>query len=721
MVIMKKVIIILSFLIAGLAFWGFSFTEVTQNEERLLLTLMTKVLNENHYLKPALNDDFSKKVYDLYLKRLDYNKMYFLKKDMEELSKYKFSIDDEIKKGELNFYLESNKLYNKRFAEVEKYVDELLDGKFDFQVKETYESDPDKREYASTPKELKEIWRKYIKYTVINSYLGKLENQEKAIEKGADSTGAAFEIKSDEELLESSIASVKKNMKTRFERRSEIDEEDNFSIYLNSISGAYDPHTQYFPPQEKENFDMRMTGRLEGIGAVLQEADGYIKINSIVTGSACWKQGDLEAGDLILKVAQGAEEPVDIADAPMKEVLKLIRGPKGTEVRLTVQKKDGHITVIPIIRDVVIREETYAKSAIIEDETSNRRIGYLYLPTFYSKFGQREGRNSSEDVDAELEKLVKAGVDGIVFDLRNNGGGSLLDAVEMAGLFIKDGPIVQVRNEGQKPYIKADYNSGVSYDGPLILMTNTFSASASEILAAALQDYERAYVIGSPSTYGKGTVQTFMDLNPYIKPEMNLTEPFGSLKLTVQQFYRVTGSSTQFKGVTPHILLPDLYNIEEVGERSMENAVPWDSVSMLPFKKWSSELVDLRSIEEKSITRRNDDAYFALINEYSKVLATEIDQSVISLLYDDIKKKRLERKLAGEKLKDAEVVNDALKIKSIQEVMIEGDTLAAERIKDWEKQISKDHYLHETVRIMNDIIEEISVAAVPEIKKTEAK
>lgn len=721
MIIMKKVIIILSFLIAGLAFWGFSFTDVSQNEERLLLSLISKVLNESHYLKPAMDDDFSKKVYDLYLKRLDYNKMYFLNKDIEELTKFRLLIDDEIKKGELNFYQEANKLYSKRFIEVEKYVDELLAGKFDFQIKETYESDPDKREYASSPKELKEIWRKYIKYTVINSYLGKLENQEKAIEKGADSTGAAFEIKTDEELLESAISSVKKNMKTRFERRNEIDEEDNFSIYLNSIAGAYDPHTQYFPPQEKENFDMRMTGRLEGIGAVLQEADGYIKINSIVTGSACWKQGELEAGDLILKVAQGSEEPVDIVDAPMKEVLKLIRGPKGTEVRLTVQKKDGHITVIPIIRDVVIREETYAKSAIIEDESSSRRIGYLYLPTFYSKFGQREGRNSSDDVDAELEKLVKAGVDGIVFDLRNNGGGSLMDAVEMAGLFIKDGPIVQVRNNGQKPYIKADYNSGVSYDGPLILMTNTFSASASEILAAALQDYGRAYVIGSPSTYGKGTVQTFMDLNPYIKPEMNLSVPFGSLKLTVQQFYRVTGSSTQFKGVKPQILLPDLYDIEEVGERSMENAVPWDSVSMLPFNKWDSKVVDLRSIEEKSIARRNDDAYFALINEYGKVLAAENDQSIISLLYDDIKKKRLERKLAGERLKEAEVVNDALKIKSIQEITIEGDTLAAERIKDWEKQISKDHYLHETVRIMNDIIEEISVASVPDIKNTEAK
>lgn len=708
---MKRILIILSLVLAGIGFWGFSFTEVTQDDERLLMTVMTKVLNENHYAKLELDDKFSERVFDLYLKRMDYNKMYFLKKDIKGFEGYRHRLDEDLIKADLSFYKEVTKVFDKRLDDVEDYVNELLDKRFDFDVKESYEADPDKREYADSEKELKELWRKYLKYSVLNSYLGKLENQEKAIENGADSTGSEFEVKTEEELLDASFDAVKKNMKRRFDRRGEVDEEDNFALFLNSISGAYDPHTQYFPPQEKENFDMRMTGRLEGIGAVLQEDEGYIKINSIVTGSACWRQGDLEVGDLILKVAQGPEEPVDIVDAPMKEVLKLIRGPKGTEVRLTVQKKDGRITIIPIVRDVVIREETYAKSAVIEDKETSRKYGYLYLPGFYSKFGQREGRSSSDDVDKELEKLVAQGVEGIVFDLRNNGGGSLPDAVEMAGLFIKDGPIVQVRASGQRPYVKADYNSSISYDGPLIIMTNTFSASASEILSAALKDYGRAYIVGSPSTYGKGTVQTFMDLNRFVRPGVKVSEPFGSLKFTVQQFYRINGASTQFNGVKPHIELPDLYDINEVGERSLDYAVQWDSVATLPYTKWNSTPVDLRSIRQNSETRRSSNEYFQLIEESKNEIMADNENSAISLYYDDVKLKRDERKASSEALKSARLVNEDLSIRSLQQIKIEGDTIATERIKNWEKQISKDAYLHETLDIMDDIIEQISLAA----------
>lgn len=391
---MKKILIILFFIVTGVGFWGFSLTETTPEDERLLMTVMGKVLNENHYNRLELNNEFSERVFKLYLKRMDYNKMYFLQKDIEGFDSYKSKLDEDLLKADLAFYRDVNKVFDKRFNEAEKYVVELLAGEFDFNDQETYESDPKKRSPAKSAKELKEMWRKYLKYTVLNSYLGKLENQEKAISKGADSSDT-YKVKTEEELLEAAFKAVRKNMETRFKRRKEVDEEDNFAIYLNSIAGAYDPHTQYFPPQEKENFDMRMTGRLEGIGAVLQEADGYIKINSIVTGSACWRQGELEVGDLILKVAQGEAEAEDIVDAPMKEVLKLIRGPKGTEVRLTVQKKDGEIRVIPIVRDIVVREETYAKSAIIEDKENSRKYGYLYLPSFYSKFGQREGRSSS--------------------------------------------------------------------------------------------------------------------------------------------------------------------------------------------------------------------------------------------------------------------------------------------------------------------------------------
>ncbi len=711
---MNKKLLFIAIILAGIGIWGFSFTDTSAEDERLLMSLMSKVLSENHYARLEMNDEFSHRVYDLYVDRMDYNRMYFLKKDIEKFEESRDDLDDQIKKADLSFYREVSKAYGKRLDEAEKYVNDILEEDFDFTIDENYETDAEKRGYAEDSKELKEVWRKYLKYTVLNSYLGKLEKQEKAIAKGADSTGSEYEVKTEEELLQSAQDGVKKNMKTRFERRKEVDEEDNFAIYLNAIASAHDPHTSYFPPQEKENFDMRMTGRLEGIGAVLQESDGYIKINSIVTGSACWRQGDLEVGDLILKVAQADGEPEDIVDAPMKEVLKLIRGPKGTEVRLTVQKKDGSIMVIPIVRDVVVREETYAKSAVVIDEENGKKFGYLYLPSFYSKFGQREGRSSAEDVDAELEKLIEEGVEGIVFDLRGNGGGSLPDAVEMAGLFIKEGPIVQVRNPGQRPYVKADYNSSVTYDGPLVIMTSSFSASASEIVAAALKDYGRAYVVGSPSTYGKGTVQTFMDLNRFVKPGVKLDEPFGSLKFTMQQFYRVNGSSTQFKGVSPHIELPDLYDIDEVGERSMDYAIEWDSVASLSYGKWNGLIADLSKIEESSVARRNDDSYFRVIEENIQMLNDEKDLTNISLLYENVKMKREERQEANEKLKESRIPREDLMVESLQEIKIEGDTIAEERIKTWEKQITKDHYLHETLHILNDIIEHDKLAQAPE-------
>lgn len=711
---MKKLTIVILLVIAGSAIWGFSLNEPTPDDEKLLLTLVENVLKQNHYSKLRIDDSFSERVFDLYIKRMDYNKMYFTEKDVKDFEEYRHKLDEAILKPDLEFYHLVTETFAKRLKETESISEKLLNKDFDFEQSETYETDPDKRTYAKNDKDLEEIWRKYLKYNVLNSYLGKLENQEKAIEKGSDSTGAVIEIKTEEELMEAAVESTKKNMKTRFKRRSEVDEEDNFAFYINALSGAYDPHTQYFPPQEKENFDMRMTGRLEGIGAVLQEADGYIKINSIVTGSACWRQGDLEVGDLILKVAQGNGEPEDIVDAAMKEVLKLIRGPKGTEVQLTVQKKDGQITVIPIIRDVVIREETYAKSAVIEDSKTNRKYGYLYLPGFYARFGERDGRSSAEDVEAELEKLKLEKVEGIVLDLRNNGGGSLNDAVEMAGLFIKDGPIVQVKTTGQRSQVKSDYNSNITYEGPLIIMINSFSASASEIVSAALKDYGRAYIVGSPSSYGKGTVQTFADLNRYIKPGIQLENPFGSLKFTIQQFYRINGSSTQYKGVKPDVQFPEVYDIKEIGESSLDYSIPWDSIPSVGFAPWKGLRADISNLRSGSENRIREEETFRKLNERIKWMNAERNETEISLFYDDVRRKRDERKEMTKEFDEIKTVNEDLLIKSLQEIAVLGDTVAETRIANWEKQISKDFYLHETLDIMHDIISQMNVPTIAE-------
>lgn len=703
---MKRILMVFTAAILAVSIWGFSTapTNTTAQDEQILISIMSKVLKDMHFNKIKIDDEMSEKWFDLYIKRLDYNKMYFMEGDIKKLSAHRHSLDDALMAVDLTHYKEIKELMDKRLEESEVIFESVLEQPFDFTKDEVYEVDVDKRTYPKSKAEQKEAWRRYLKFSTLNSYLNRIEKQEKALAKGADSVGSDFEVKTMVQIEEEARKQVLKNMKQRLERRMEVDDEDNFAIYLNALANVYGPHTQYFPPQEKENFDMRMTGRLEGIGAVLQEADGYIKINSIVTGSACWRQGDLEVGDLIIKVAQGEEEPVDIVDAPMKEVLKLIRGPKGTEVRLTVQKDDGEIMIIPIVRDVVVREETYAKSAVITDEVTGKKFGYLFLPSFYSKFGQQQGRKSSEDVEMELEKLMENGVEGIVFDLRSNGGGSLPDAVEMAGLFIKEGPIVQVKATGRPARSKTDYNSNVTYDGPLVVMINGYSASASEIVSGALKDYNRAVIVGSPTTYGKGTVQTFMDLNQYVNPSVSLSNPFGSLKFTVQQFYRVNGSSTQFKGVPSDIILPDMYDFSESNESSLDHALPWDSVQKVSYTPWNGDPINMEYLRSSSAQRVAGNNAFRAIVERMEWVSHENETTTASLNYDKALAKREERKAVNKKVDDIDLVDPTLKIRSLQEVKIADDTIAQTRIEKWEEQISEDLYLQEGLNILNDMV-----------------
>ena len=447
-----------------------------------------------------------------------------------------------------------------------------------------------------------------------------------------------------------------------------------------------------------------MSGRLEGIGATLQEKDGYIKVSQIVPGSASWKQGELEAGDVILKVGQGDLEAVDIVDMPLDDAVMLIRGPKGTEVRLTVEKIDGSNTVIPIIRDIVILEETYAKSLLLENEKGGEKIGYIKLPKFYADFNGTGGRSCADDVEKEVAKLKAEGAKGLVIDLRNNGGGSLHDVVQMAGLFIEMGPIVQIKGREGAPYIMSDLDPRVQFDGPMVILVNSLSASASEILAAAMQDYGRAVIMGSASTYGKGTVQRFIELDAFLPESMKNLSPLGSMKLTIQKFYRVDGGATQLKGVIPDIVLPDNYMYIEIGEKELDHAMVWSEIQPVEYKK-TKAISNMPELILKSKQRVAKDSIFSSINEKAKYFKESRDATVYNLDYKTFKAKREKEKAENKKYNDIMKPIEGFNISnvSLDTVGFSADTSKVARNVEFLKSVKKDSYIYEAVNVISDM------------------
>lgn len=704
---MKKgyIVVALIPIILG-ALWGYSKSHQKhklEKDEVLISQIISDILENGHYSPKKLDDEVSAAAFDKYLEFLDFNKQLLLSSDIQELSKYRLRIDDELKNAELEFYFKAVEVLYKRLDEVEGFYEELFEEPFDLSGKETMETDPEKRGFFKNEDERLEYWKKYAKYLTMNRLANKIEKQNNE-RKAAEKKGEEFEEKSIETLEENARKQAMKNIATRFKRRREIDDEDQFAYFINSVSAAFGPHSQYFPPQEKENFDMRMTGRLEGIGAQLSQENEYIKVVSIVPGSASWRQGDLKENDLIIKVAQGDEEPVDIVSATMKDAISLIRGPKGTEVRLTVQKPNGDIQEISIIRDIVVQEETYAKSALITDKKEKEKIGYIYLPTFYSTFGSAEGRRSARDIRFEVNRLKDESVSGIILDLRSNGGGSLQEAVDMAGHFFEKGPVVQVKDEGRAPRVYSDRNSNVAYNGPLIVMVNNFSASASEILAAALKDYDRAVVVGN-TTFGKGTVQTMLDLNRYLSEGDNPSRSLGSYKLTIQQFYRVNGASTQLKGVRPDIMLPNPYGYMETGIKAYDNALPWDSIKPANYTAWNGDNLKLKKLTQKSKERVKASPVFREVVTRNEKYKAEREMTVVSLNLDEELAERAENKSDNKAFEEMFEKNEHITFKSLQVFKPEEeDDVKAEKRERWEKQLSKDYELGETINIMKDMI-----------------
>lgn len=720
----NKILIPLLILGALAAFFSFKYSggnDETEQKEAVIVKTVMKAIREGHYSPREINDTFSSRVYHKLLDELDPEKKLLSQNDINELKNYEFKIDDEINNGTLEFYHLLNDKLSTGVDRADTFCKEILKTPFSFKADETLQLNGDKLDYAKNDDELKDRWRMYLKYRVLAKYVDlKKERDDKKDDK-AKTTKKTEKKKTDAELEADAREAIGKSMDRYFKRQSKLNEDNRFSIYVNAITNTEDPHTDYFPPADKARFDELMSGSFYGIGAQLRQDDDKIKVVEILPGTPCWKQGELKAGDEILKVAQGDSTPVDVQGYDIDDAVKIIRGPKGSEVRLTVKHMDGVIKVIPIVRGEVQKEETFAKSAIIH--SNNGPIGYIYLPEFYSDFNKISGRRCAEDVALEVQKLKAAHVNGIILDLRYNGGGSLSDVVDMAGLFIDQGPIVQVKNSGTAAMTLRDANKGVFYDGPLAIMVNEGSASASEIMAAAMQDYKRAVIVGAP-TYGKGTVQKIVSLDDFADPLTrakfnDATEEtadnkkdnyrlsfsgLGSLKMTIQKFYRINGGSTQLKGVTPDIILPSAYDDIDMGERRDKAALKWDEIAPASYKVYPYSL-NIGELAAASKDRITDNPTFALIQKNAARLKKLQDDNVVSLSEAGYKKEMEEASSISKEIEAAEKKTTPYAISNPKEDMdrINLDSTNIRKNEDWIKNLKKDIYLNETVNIVNDI------------------
>lgn len=695
----KRFIAIALLLSAGVIFSAYKAnTEDTKNE--LLIQLIVQSLNANHYDPYEVNDDFSERVYSLYLERLDYNKRFLTQADVKQLDSYQRSIDDQVLASNYEFFDLSADLFEMRMEKVKSYYKEILLQPFDFTVDEEINLDNEELEWAKNEAELRERWRKLLKYQVLSRIVTKMEVQESGeMEEGEEPMTFT-------ELEEDAREKVMKTYKEWERRMGQQDRNDYRAIYFNAIANTYDPHTSYFPPKDKANFDIQMSGRLEGIGASLQEEEGYIKVVSIVPGSPSYRQGELDEGDIILKVAQGSVDPVDIVDMPLDDAVQLIRGAKGTEVRLTVKKVDGSITIIPIIRDVVVLAETYAKSAIIKnDHTKQQPVGYIKLPKFYADFQNKGGRRCATDVAEELVKLKEQNIKGLVIDLRNNGGGSLMDVVEMMGLFIPNGPVVQIKSRYGQPQLLYDRDKEVQYDGPLVVLVNSSSASASEILAAAVQDYKRGIVAGTP-TFGKGTVQRFYSLDNLIGGNPDGVKPLGDIKLTTQKFYRVNGDATQLKGVTPDVILPDAYTFIDRGEREQDYAMPWDEIEAATYSPWTIGPELYSKVRRNSRERLKASETFGLVTENAQRLKRQRDMDIRSLNLETYRANEKKFKEEAKKYDNIQSPFEGTSLVNLPAdvVKIGSDTVLQKINDEWFERLQKDIYINEATALLGDVM-----------------
>ena len=671
-----------------------NFSSDEPNKDKLLVDLVSYVLDKLHYDPKVINDDFSIKVYEDFIDAVDSQKRFLLKSDIELFSQYRLLIDDQINSSDITFFNLVHETLKTRIDEVEYFYEEILEVPFNFQVNEEINLDYDNLEYAENSNELKKIWRKRLKLSALDGYASKKEinDQEKENDK----------LLSDSEIEIESRSSISDNLKDFFQFNSELERSDWFSIYLNTIVTQFDPHTSYLAPEAKEVFDQNISGKFQGIGARLFKRNQQVEISEVIIGGPVWRDNLLNVGDIIIAVAQSIdEEPTEISLMKLSDATDLIKGEKDTNVYLTVKRVDGGIEQVEITRDIVELAETYAKSSIIKDDIST--YGLINLPRFYVDFDDYGERNAASDIKKEILGLKSKGINGLILDLRNNGGGSLKTVVDITGFFIEKGPVVQVKSIGGRKEILRDNDPSVIWDGPLIVLVNEFSASASEILAAALQDYNRAIILGSKQTYGKGTVQNIINLNNVISG--NTYGDLGSLKITTDMFYRINGGSTQLEGVKSDLVFPNRYSYIDIGEKDLENPLSWNKID--PARYDNSEKIFNNSqviLNSKNRISRNE--YFSIIDQHAKLVKSKQDDKTISLEYSSYKDELENTKLQNDKLKIIEEFSSPY-LFEWNEINFNSNNAYDDDMKEkrdrWIESLKNDIYIDEAMNLLKDI------------------
>jgi len=667
-----------------------NFSSDEPNKDRLLVDLVSYVLDKLHYDPQIINDDFSIKVYDDFIDAVDSQKRFLLKSDLELFSQFRLSIDDQINSSDITFFNVVYETLKKRIDEVENFYGEILEVPFNFQINEEINLDYENLDYASGSDELKKIWRKRLKLSALDGYASKKEIKDKE------------EVISEEEIEKESRTAISENLKDFFQFNNELERSDWFSIYLNSIVTQFDPHTSYLAPEAKEAFDQNISGKFQGIGARLFKRNQQVEISEIIIGGPVWRDNLLNVGDIIIAVAQSAEEePTEISLMKLTDATDLIKGEKGTNVFLTVKRVDGGIEQVEITRDIVELEETYAKSSIIKDDSNI--YGLINLPRFYVDFDDYGERNAASDIKKEILELKNKNINGLILDLRNNGGGSLKTVVDITGFFIEKGPVVQVKSIGGRKEILKDNDPSIIWDGPLVILVNEFSASASEILAAALQDYNRAIILGSKQTYGKGTVQNVVDLNNVISG--NTYGDLGSLKITTDKFYRVNGGSTQLEGVKSDLIFPNRYSYIDIGEKDLENPLSWDKIDPARYDN-SVKVFNYAQAISNSKERIGQNKYFSIIDQHAKLIKSKQDDKTISLDYNSYKEDQEEFKLQSDKLKVIEEFNSPYLFEwndnNLNANSSYNDDMKEKRDR-WIKSLQKDIYVDEAMNLLKDL------------------
>ena len=671
--------------ILSLAIFGFTLKKnklSDPDKEKVLLEIVKYVVEKGHYNSIDLDDNFSVKIFDDFISKLDPQKRFFTVNDIRQLNRYKYKIDDQIKNYQLEFFEETYKTYNQRVSDAKLFVDKVFETDFDFSEDEFIDLNNDSIPFSFGKNQLFERWRKQIKYSVLD-----------IVTQRYSSDSLDFN-----EIKTNAISTVKKNTNDFFEYANELDRDDWFSVFVNSFVSQFDPHTFYFKPDDKEKFDVSISGKFDGIGARLSRADGNVKIVDVIIGGPVWRDKLLDVGDVILAVGQGDDELVSIYGMKLDDSIKLIKGPAGTVVTLRVKKIDGQIQDVKIKRDEVELEETFAKSTVISKNDNN--YGYISLPKFYADFDNYKNRNSANDVKNEIIKLKNNGIQGLILDLRNNGGGSLQTVVEMTGLFIEKGPVVQVKSIGNRKKVLYDRDPQVYWDGPLVLLINEMSASASEIISAALQDYNRAIIIGSEKSFGKGTVQNIVDLNRFIS---NTNYDMGALKVTTDIFYRINGESVQLEGVQSDIIIPDSYMYIFNGERDEKNPIKWDKIGPATYTKWNKYNDKFNYVKDQINKKLDQNKLINNIYDRAEWIRNQQNQKNVPLNIIEYKKYLKNQKQKASQFDNISKYQNELSFKLLkaEKPFINANRELFEARAKWHESLSKDIFIDQAVNALN--------------------